>query len=403
MKPFFRPKHKPDGQPASRKKQILVLAVAGVAVLALGYYLYSRGNVTTDDAFVDGRIHPITPRVAGYVNEAPVTDNQLVAAGDVLAVLDPTDYEVALAQAKADLAAAESQLAAQELGVPLQRSQTSSKVTGAQAQLESEQRSLEQATKERDAAVQDAAQIEAQLDQDKLDWGRISQLRQKDAVSQSDLDSIDNKRRAHEAQLRAARAKAEGAGRRLESILADIKRLQSAIVLAQTGEEQAVIQSREAAAQKAKAELARQKVRQAELNLSYTRIVSPVAGHVTKKQIESGRLVAAGQALMTIVPLDPKELWVTANFKETQLKDVRPGQKVAIDVDTYPDHPITGVVDSIMAGTGSVFSLFPTENASGNYVKIVQRIPVKIVFDKDNATLPPMRLGMSVVPTIHTR
>ncbi|MFP5259349.1 MAG: HlyD family efflux transporter periplasmic adaptor subunit [Acidobacteriota bacterium] len=403
MKPFFRPKHKPDGQPANRKKQILVLAVAGVAVLALGYYLYSRGNVSTDDAFVDGRIHPITPRVAGYVNEAPVEDNQLVAAGDVLAVLDPTDSEVALAQAKADLAAAESQLAAQELGVPLQRSQTSSKVTGAQAQLESEQRGLEQATKERDAAVQDAAQIEAQLDQDKLDWGRISQLRQKDAVSQSDLDSIDNKRRAHEAQLRAARAKAEGAGRRLESIQADIKRLQSAIVLAQTGEEQAVIQSREAAAQKAKAELARQKVKQAELNLSYTRIVSPVAGHVTKKQIESGRLVAAGQALMTIVPLDPKELWVTANFKETQLRDVRPGQKVSIDVDTYPDRPITGVVDSIMAGTGSVFSLFPTENASGNYVKIVQRIPVKIVFDKDNATLPPMRLGMSVVPTIHTR
>lgn len=403
MKPFFRPKHKTEGQPASRKKTVLILAVAAVAVLSLGYVFYSRGKVSTDDAFIDGRIHPITPRVAGYVNEAPVEDNQLVAAGDVLAVLDPTDYEVALAQAKADLAAAESQLAAQELGVPLQRSQTSSKVTGAQAQLESEQRSLEQATKERDAAIQDAAQIEAQLDQDKLDWGRISVLRQKDAVSQSDLDTIDNKRRAHEAQLRAARAKAEGAGRRLESILADIKRLRSAIVLAETGEEQAVIQTREASAQKAKAELARQKVRQAELNLSYTRIVSPVAGHVTKKQIESGRLVAAGQALMTIVPLEPTQLWVTANFKETQLKDVRPGQKVSIDVDTYPDQPLTGVVESIMAGTGSVFSLFPTENASGNYVKIVQRIPVKIVFDVDKAALPPLRLGMSVVPTIHTR
>ena len=174
-------------------------------------------------------------------------------------------------------------------------------------------------------------------------------------------------------------------------------------MLAETGEEQAVIQTREASAQKAKAELARQKVKQAELNLSYTRIVSPVAGHVTKKQIESGRLVAAGQALMTIVPLEPTQLWVTANFKETQLKDVRPGQKVSIDVDTYPDYPLTGVVESIMAGTGSVFSLFPTENASGNYVKIVQRIPVKIVFDVDKAALPPLRLGMSVVPTIHTR
>ena len=402
MKPLFRPKHKPEGPPANRKKRIMIVAGVAIAALILGYAIYLRGKVTTDDAFVDGRIHPITPRVAGYVNEAPVEDNQLVAAGDVLAVLDPTDFEVALAQARADLASAESQLSAQELGVPLQRSQTSSKVTSAQAQLESEQRSLEQATKERDAAIQDAAQIEAQLDQDKLDWGRISVLRHKDAVSQSDLDTIENKRRAHEAQLRAARAKAEGAGRRLESILADIKRLRSEIVLAQTGEEQAVIQSREASAQQAKVELARQKVRQAELNLSYTRIVSPVAGHVTKKQIESGRLVAAGQALMTVVPLEAKELWVTANFKETQLKDVRPGQKVTIDVDTYPGHAITGTVESIMAGTGSVFSLFPSENASGNYVKIVQRIPVKIIFDKDNEALPLLRLGMSVVPTIHT-
>ncbi|KHK03685.1 HlyD family secretion protein [Desulfovibrio sp. TomC] len=402
MKPLFRPKHKPEGQPINRKKRLMIIAAAAIAVLVLGYAIYLRGKVTTDDAFVDGRIHPITPRVAGYVNEAPVEDNQLVAAGDVLAVLDPTDFEVALAQARADLASAESQFSAQELGVPLQRSQTSSKVTSANAQLESEQRSLEQATKERDAAIQDAAQIEAQLDQDKLDWGRISVLRHKDAVSQSDLDTIENKRRAHEAQLRAARAKAEGAGRRLESILADIKRLRSEIVLAQTGEEQAVIQSKEASAQKARVELARQKVKQAELNLSYTRIVSPVAGHVTKKQIESGRLVAAGQALMTVVPLETKDLWVTANFKETQLKDVRPGQKVEIDVDTYPGHPITGIVESIMAGTGSVFSLFPSENASGNYVKIVQRIPVKIVFDKDNEALPPLRLGMSVVPTIHT-
>ena len=128
---------------------------------------------------------------------------------------------------------------------------------------------------------------------------------------------------------------------------------------------------------------------------------APVAGHVTKKQIESGRLVSAGQSLMTIVPLDADELWVTANFKETQLKNVHPGQRVTLEVDTYPGREITGKVDSIMAGTGAVFSLFPTENATGNYVKIVQRIPVKIVFDKENGELPKLRLGMSVVPTIH--
>ncbi|MHC1712286.1 MAG: HlyD family secretion protein [Solidesulfovibrio sp.] len=402
MKPLFRPKHKPEGPP-SRKKSIIILAVAAIAVIGLGYYLYARGKVSTDDAFVDGRVHPITPRVAGYVNAVPVEDNQLVKAGDVLVVLDPTDYEVALAQAKADLAAAESQLTAQELGVPLQLSQTSSKVTSAKAQLESQQRSFDQAAKQRDAAEQDAAQINAQLDQDKLDFARIKALRSKDAVSQSDLDTIENKRRGHEAQLRAAQATAEAAGRRLESITADIKRLRSEITLAETGQEQAVIQDKEAAAQRAKVDLAREKVRQAELNLSYTRIISPVVGHVTKKQIESGRLVSAGQSLMTVVPLDPGELWITANFKETQLKDVHPGQKVSMEVDTYPGREITGTVDSIMAGTGSVFSLFPTENASGNYVKIVQRIPVKIVFDKENGQLPNMRLGMSVVPTIHTK
>ena len=406
MKITLHKKH-PAEAPAVPGKPSRRRWLAGAAVLlalgCLGYYLYSRGQVTTDDAFIDGRVHPITPRVAGYVNAVPVEDNQAVNTGDVLVVLDPTDYQVALAQARADLAAAESQLTALELGVPLQRSQTSSRVIGAKAQMESEQRSLEQATKERDAAEDDATQIATQLGQDNLDWGRISQLRQQGAVSQSDLDNIESKRRGHEAMLRAAKAKAEGVSRRMESIVADIKRLAAAIDLAATGEDQAVIQDKEAAAQRARVDLAREKVRQAELNLSYTRIVSPVAGHVTKKQIEAGRLVAAGQALMTVVPLDPGEMWVTANYKETQLKDVRPGQKVTLSVDTYPDRAITGTVDSVMAGTGSVFSLFPTENASGNYVKIVQRIPVKIVFDRENGELPALRLGMSVVPVIHTR
>jgi membrane fusion protein (multidrug efflux system) len=402
MKPLFRPKHKPEDTTSNKKKRLLAMVIVVLAVGGLGYYLYARGKVSTDDAFVDGRVHPITPRVSGYVNAVPVEDNQLVKPGDVLVVLDPTDNEVALAQARADLASAESQLAALELGVPLQLSQTSSKVTSAKAQLESQQRSLDQAIKQRDAADQQAAQIQAQLDQDTLDYDRIKQLRHKDVVSQSDLDSIENKRRGHEAELRAAKATAEAAGRRLESIAADIKRLRSEITLAETGQDQAVIQDKEAAAQRAKVDLAREKMRQAELNLAYTRIVSPVTGHVTKKQIESGRLVSAGQALMTVVPLDPGELWVTANYKETQLKDVRPGQKATLEVDTYPGRTITGTVDSVMAGTGSVFSLFPTENASGNYVKIVQRIPVKIVFDKANGSLPALRLGMSVVPTIHT-
>lgn len=401
MKLSFRPKHKPEGT-VNKRKRLLIGAVAVCVIASFGYYLYVRGLVSTDDAFVDGRVHPITPRVAGYVETVPVEDNQLVAAGDVLVTLDPTDSQVALAQARADLAAAEATLAAQDLGVPLQLSQTLSRVASAQAELEGQQRSLDQAVKERDAAEEAVTQIQAQVDQDKLDFTRISQLRHKDVVSQSDLDAIENKRRGHEAELRAVMAKAAAAGRGLESIQASIRRLRSQIVLAKTGEDQAVIQTKEAAAQRAKVDLAREKVRQAELNLGYTKIVAPVAGHVTRKQIESGRLVAAGQALMTIVPLDPGELWVTANYKETQLKNVHPGQSATIEVDTYPGREITGHVESLMAGTGSVFSLFPSENATGNYVKVVQRIPVKIVFDKENGELPKLRLGMSVVPTIHT-
>jgi len=386
-----------------RKKRLLVGLAIAAAVLGLGYYLYVRGQVSTDDAFIDGHIHPITPRVSGYVNTVPVEDNQLVAAGDVLVVLDPTDYKVALAKAKADLAAAESQLTALELGVPLQLSQTGSKVTAAKAQLESEQRSFDKAGKERDAAVHFVAQVKAQVDQDKLDYDRTSQLRRKNVVAQSDLDSIENKRRGHEAEQQVAQSVVEAASRRLDSIAADIKRLQADIDLAALGTDQAAIQDRQAAAQRAKVTLAREQVRQAELNLSYTKIVAPVAGRVTKKQIEAGRLVSPGQPLMSVVPLAQDELWVTANYKETQLKNVHPGQKVTVEVDTYPGRELTGTVESIMAGTGSVFSLFPTENASGNYVKIVQRIPVKIVLDKESGALPALRLGMSVVPTIHTR
>jgi len=406
MKLLLRQKHaasaEETGLSATRKRWLVIGGVA-VVLLGLGYALHVRGTVSTDDAFVDGRVHPITPRVPGYVNTVPVDDNQLVKAGDVLVELDPTDYQVALAQARADLAAAESQLAALELGVPLQLSQTSSRVTEAKAQLESQQRNLERAVKEREAAQHAVAQVSAQLDQDQLDYGRINTLRHQNVVSQSDLDSIENKRRGHQAELRAVQSLADAATRRLDVITADIKRLQAAIELAATGQDQAAIQGKQAAAQRAKVDLARERVRQAELNLSYTKIVAPVTGHVTKKQIEAGRMVAAGQALMTVVPLDPGELWVTANYKETQLRDVRPGQKVTLVVDTYSGRELTGHVDSIMAGTGSVFSLFPTENASGNYVKVVQRIPVKIVFDKTSGAMPPLRLGMSVVPVIHTR
>jgi membrane fusion protein (multidrug efflux system) len=180
-----------------------------------------------------------------------------------------------------------------------------------------------------------------------------------------------------------------------------MKGLESKVSLAATGEDLAQIKVRQVEAQKAKVTLEKAKVRQAELDLSYTTIVSPTDGFVTRKRVEPGLMVSKGQPLIAVVPLDSEGLWVTANYKETQLTRVKPGQEVTIRVDTYPGVDIRGRVDSIMAGTGSVFSLFPPENATGNFVKVVQRIPVKITFEpQENSRLPRLRIGMSVVPTI---
>lgn len=390
--------------PAARKKKRLVLILLAVlAVSGLGYYLFARGRISTDDAFVDGRIHYVTPRVPGYVARVAAEDNQLVAAGDVLVELDPTDYQVALAQARADLASAESVLAAMELEAPLELDQTSSRVTGATAQREALTKSLEQAKKEEEAALQDTAEAQAKLDQTKLDLTRYQTLHDRDVVSQSDMDKATTALHTAQAQTRAAAARAEAAARRRLSLESDLDRLAAEITLAATGTGTARIKDKEAAAQRARADLAREKVRQAELNLGYTKITAPVAGHVTKKAVEQGRLAAAGQPLLAVVPLDASETWITANFKETQLTRVQPGQEVVFTVDAYPGREFSGRVDSIMAGTGAVFSLFPPENASGNFVKVVQRIPVKIVPRDLGGDAPVLRLGMSVVPTIILR
>jgi membrane fusion protein (multidrug efflux system) len=397
------PKSQAEQAAASKKKKVALAVMLLLAVSGAGYYLYATGRITTDDAFVDGRIHYVTPRVPGYVANVAVTDNQLVAAGDVLVELDPTDFQVALAQARADLAAVESQLAAMELEAPLELDQTSSRVTGATAQREALTKSLEQVRKEEEAALQDTAEAQAKLDQAKLDLARYQTLHDREVVSQSDMDKATTALHTAQAQTRAAAARAEGTARHRLSIESDLDRLAAEITLAQTGTGTARIKDKEAAAQRARADLAREKVRQAELNLGYTKITSPVAGHVTKKAVEQGRLTAAGQPLLAVVPLDPQETWITANYKETQLTHVHPGQEVVFTVDAYPGREFRGRVDSIMAGTGAVFSLFPPENASGNYVKVVQRIPVKIVPVDLASDAPVLRLGMSVAPAILVR
>ena len=401
MKITFKRPNVMSKRPSKRKSAIII---AGIILFVIAVYLIlSLGQVSTDDAYVDGHTFTTTPRVNGFVTEVVVSDNEVVEPGQALVIMESTDYEVALAQAKADLASAEAQLASLELGVPLQVNQTGFNVTGAQAQYQSQHKNLDQARKDEEAARQAAIQAQAQLHQAQLDVERMAQLRAKQVVAQAELDTAQTNVKSAQAQYQAAQAKAEATRQNVASLKADLDRYKANIDLAATGQDVAEIKTKDVQAQQAKVELAKDQVRQAELNLSYTRIVSPIHGQITRKNVEPGQLVIAGQPLLAVVPLDVDNLWVTANYKETQLHDVKPGQPVSIEVDTYPGVKIRGVVESIMAGTGAAFSLFPPENATGNFVKVVQRIPVKIILDPADPKAPQLRLGMSVVPTINTR
>jgi membrane fusion protein (multidrug efflux system) len=383
-------------------KKILVLSVIILIVAsALGYYWWSRGRVTTDDAYVDGHIFSITPRIAGYITQVFVTDNQKVKKGEALLSLDTTEYEVALAEAKANLAEAESTLTSLELGVPLEKSQTAQRVRGAQSQLESLHKTLDKTLKDEEAASQDLRRAEAGYDLSLIDLRRTKELAKTKVVPDSKLDEAQTTARSNEAQVGAARAKLESVRKQKDSLEAEIDGLKANVALAATGEDVAVIKARQVEAQRAKVDLARSRLKQAELDLTYTTVPSPTDGYVTRKRVEPGLMVSRGQLLMAVVPLNPEDLWITANYKETQLTRVHPGQEVRIRVDTFPELELRGKVDSIMAGTGSVFSLFPPENATGNFVKVVQRIPVKITLDLKGHPAPPsLRIGMSVIPTI---
>lgn len=387
----------------AHKLAVAVIALVMLTTGGLAYYFWTRGEVSTDDAYVDGRIFTITPRVSGYITQINVHNNERVAKGQPLIVLDPMPYNVALAQSKATLAQSRSTLASLELGVPLQLTQTHEQVRGAKADLLSLEQTLDQLNRNVEAASEDVNQLQAHYNLARIDLARNQALRKTGAISQQALDNSEEAYKSANAQLQGSEAKLAAAQKQLASQQAEIQQRKASIELAATGKEQAEIKARQTEAQRAAVDLAKAEVKQAELNLSYTTIVSPTDGYVTDKKIQPGQFVSPGQDLFAIVPLKPDDIWVTANYKETDLTNVRPGQPVNIKVDTYPGVIIKGTVNSIMAGTGAEFSLFPPENATGNFVKVVQRIPVKITIDKgDWKSLPTLRIGMSAVPTIVT-
>lgn len=388
---------------SAKKRRLVFLVFLLVALSGVGlWWLESRGKVSTDDAYVDGDIYLVTPRINGYAAEVTVEDNQRVQAGDLLVGIDPAPFEVAVSQARAELAQAEATLAGMALAVPLERTQTGFKVAEAKAELAKLEKDRDKARNDAEAALKAQSSIAADMRQAGIDFDRMQRLYKSGAISADEYDKAETKVRTLEADLARSMALVRAAENAQAAAEKDLDTTRAQIKLAETGSDSAEIKDRQASAQAAVVELAKAKLRKAELDLAYTRITSPITGYVTKKAVTSGQMVSAGQRLMAVVPLDPKDLWVTANFKETQLTHIKPGQAVEIEVDTFPGHPLRGRVESIMSGTGAVFSLFPPENAAGNFVKVVQRVPVRIRFElpEDPTGVPPLKLGMSVVPTV---
>jgi membrane fusion protein (multidrug efflux system) len=391
------------------------IAVLLVAVLAAGIWWWStRNRESTDDAQVDAGVTPIAARVGGTVVDVPIVDNQEVAEGAVLVQIDKRDYEIALDRARAELADAEASAAAARAGVPITSTTAASNVTTAHGSVEqaaSEVSAGEQgieAAKARLATAQ-ARQREAvaRATKSAKDVERFKPLLAKDEIAQQQFDAAIAAANADAAAAESAAAQvveAELEVRVAQSRLVQAKarRQQASAELAeaQTGPQQIKATQALAAAAEARVMQARAVVRQAETNLEYTTVKAPVAGVVSKKSVEVGQLIQPGQALMAVIPLD--RVWITANFKETQVEHIRPGQRVTIRADAYGGKEFLGKVESLAAATGARFSLLPPDNSTGNYVKVVQRIPIRISLDAGQDPEHLLRPGMSVVPTVHT-
>jgi len=359
---------------------VVVLIVAGIFV-----WQYYSVRESTDDAQIDGHIDPISSRVMGTVINVLHDDNEVVQAGDLLVELDPKDYQVAVDRARADLANAEANAVAAKVGVPLTKATSSSQLTAADAAVKAAQRDVESAQ---------ARQNEAQANYAKVsdDLKRMELLIAKDEVSRQQYD-------ATVAADKAAKANVDGATAGIAAAESKAAQAQAQAEAARTVPEQLKVTQARAGAASAEVQRAISALAQAELNLKYTKIYAPVTGVLSKRSVEPGQVLQAGQPLFSIVNLD--DIWTTANFKETQLENMKVGQKAKIKVDAY-GKDFDGVVESIGAATGARFSLLPPENATGNYVKVVQRIPVRIRFAKGEDPNHQLRPGMSVEPTVYT-
>ena len=393
-----------------------LLAAAGAVLLAalVGLFVYYHDRESTDDAQVDGHITPMASKVYGRVAQVLVDDNEAVKAGQVLVKIDARDYQAAVGQARAALLLAESEARSAGVDVPRTRENVASgnssadaQLLGAQADLARAQTTYEQAqTADLAWAQANVEKSQANAELGRADLARYLPLMEKGEISKqqydaakANADATASALRADQERLAQARRSVDVTRAQLDAARARVEQAKAGVASAHADVKQVSMRAADAQAKIAKVEQARAALDAAELNLSYTDITAPVDGVSTHKQVEPGQVVQAGQGLLVVVPL--QNVWVTANFKETQLKNMKPGQKAEVTVDTY-GKTFSGHVDSIAGATGAVLSLLPPENATGNYVKVVQRIPVKIVLDPIPSEKAVLRPGMNVDATVLT-
>jgi membrane fusion protein, multidrug efflux system len=385
------------------RRPLPMLAVAIlVAALVLGI-LYVRSALkyeSTDDAFVQAHVVAISPKVASYVSRVYIDDNQHVSKGEPLVELDPQDFEARLAQARANLAAVQAQHRGAAINTQVVKTTSQAGVVEAEASVQAAERQVASARSQEAEARAKVAAAEAEATRAATDVERFQRLVGYGFVSQQARDSAVAANQSGVANLDVARKAEQAAADALRQTQSQVGEARARLASAKAAPERVAYsraQTEQVAAQIGQLEAA---LRQAELDLSYTKIRAPEAGRITRKSVEAGTYVQVGQTLFSIVP---DQFWVVANFKETQLRYMRAGQPATVRVDAYPDKTFRGHVDSIQAGSGAAFSLLPPENATGNYVKVVQRVPVKIVIDEapdPNRVIGP---GMSVVPEVKVR
>jgi membrane fusion protein (multidrug efflux system) len=365
---------------------VLACGAVVAASVAGGFWWHSRFRESTDDAQIEADIATVSARVGGTVQDIPVADNQVVAAGAVLMRLDPTDFEVELRRAEAEAADERAAAVAARASIPITTTTSAGQVDTASAKVGAAKQDVEGAQAKLDEAEANLTRASSDLSRDRL-------LISKDEISRQQFDAAV----AGEAEARGARDAARSA---LAASRSHVAEADAGLRTAGTGSGQIEVAKAKAEAADAAARKADAAVEQARLNLEYATVKAPVAGVVSKKGAQPGQTVAAGQPLFALVPLEP--IWVVANFKESQLRLMRPGQSVSVHVDAY-GRTYAGKVESIGGATTGKFSLLPPENATGNFVKVVQRVPVKIVLDAGQDQDHLLRPGMSVVPTVRVR